>query len=67
MASLASQFHNRLGLLSSYVMRRSRVPGGPLTLAIESGNDVIFNFGDDDILTIRNVSEVQLTDDILVG
>ena len=36
MASLASQFHNRLGLLASYVLRRPRVPGGPLTLAIES-------------------------------
>jgi radical SAM protein with 4Fe4S-binding SPASM domain len=36
MASLASQFHNRLGLLASYVLRRPWVPGGPLTLAIES-------------------------------
>src|SRR5262245_35325129 len=36
MASLALQLHNRLGLLASYIRRRSRVPGGPLTLAIES-------------------------------
>ncbi|MBZ5498337.1 MAG: radical SAM protein [Acidobacteriia bacterium] len=28
--------HNRLGLLSSYLLKRARVPGGPLTLAIES-------------------------------
>ncbi len=27
---------NRLGLLGSYVFRKSRVPGGPLSLAIES-------------------------------
>jgi radical SAM protein with 4Fe4S-binding SPASM domain len=36
MASLVVQLRNRLGLLSSYVLRRTRVPGGPLTLAIES-------------------------------
>jgi radical SAM protein with 4Fe4S-binding SPASM domain len=36
MPLLSSQFRNRLGLLKSYVLRRSRVPGGPLTLAIES-------------------------------
>lgn len=36
MASLGSHFRNRLGLLKSYLLRRSYVPGGPLTLAIES-------------------------------
>jgi hypothetical protein len=36
MASFASQLRNRLGLLKSYVLRKPRVPGGPLTLAIES-------------------------------
>jgi radical SAM protein with 4Fe4S-binding SPASM domain len=36
MASFASQLQNRLALLKSYVLRRSRVSGGPLTLAIES-------------------------------
>ena len=36
MASFASQFRNRLGLLGSYIFRRPRVSGGPLTLAIES-------------------------------
>ena len=41
--------------------------GGVLNLAIERGNDVIFNFGDGDILTVRNISEGQLTDDILVA
>jgi radical SAM protein with 4Fe4S-binding SPASM domain len=33
---LSSQLRNRLGLLTSYLSRKSRVPGGPLTLAIES-------------------------------
>ena len=37
-----------------------------LDSAIERGNDVIFSFGGGDILTVSNVSEVQLTDDILV-
>ena len=36
MAALSSQLRNRLGLLKSYVTRTPRVPGGPLTLAIES-------------------------------
>lgn len=36
MSSFAGQFRNRLGLLKSYVLRRPIVPGGPLTLAIES-------------------------------
>ena len=36
MGALSSQFRNRLGLLKSYVGRNPRVPGGPLTLAIES-------------------------------
>lgn len=36
MSILSPQFRNRLGLLKSYVLRRSHVPGGPLTLAIES-------------------------------
>lgn len=36
MASFALQLRNRLGLLKSYVLRDSHVPGGPLTLAIES-------------------------------
>src|SRR5687767_6648685 len=36
MASLGSQIRNRFGLLKSYVFRESHVPGGPLTLAIES-------------------------------
>jgi radical SAM protein with 4Fe4S-binding SPASM domain len=36
MASLIAQTRNRLGLLKSYVLGRSHVPGGPLTLAIES-------------------------------
>ena len=36
MSSIAAQFHNRLGLLKSYLLRKSRVPGGPLSLAIES-------------------------------
>jgi radical SAM protein with 4Fe4S-binding SPASM domain len=36
MPFFSSQFRNRLGLLKSYVLRRSHVPGGPLTLAIES-------------------------------
>src|SRR5512139_4024452 len=29
-------FRNRLGLLKSYLLRRPQVPGGPLSLAIES-------------------------------
>ncbi len=36
MPSFSAQLRNRLGLLKSYVLRRSNVPGGPLTLAIES-------------------------------
>jgi radical SAM protein with 4Fe4S-binding SPASM domain len=36
MASFTSQVRNRLGLLTSYLLKRARVPGGPLTLAIES-------------------------------
>jgi radical SAM protein with 4Fe4S-binding SPASM domain len=36
MASFATRLRNRLGLLKSYVLRESHVPGGPLTLAIES-------------------------------
>jgi radical SAM protein with 4Fe4S-binding SPASM domain len=36
MSSIASQFRNRLGLLRSYLLRNPRVPGGPLSLAIES-------------------------------
>jgi radical SAM protein with 4Fe4S-binding SPASM domain len=36
MAFFALQLRNRLGLLKSYVLRDSHVPGGPLTLAIES-------------------------------
>ncbi len=36
MASFSAQFRNRLGLLMSYARRRSKVPGGPLSLAIES-------------------------------
>ncbi len=36
MASLSAQLRNRLGLLKSYLLRSSRVPGGPLSLAIES-------------------------------
>ncbi len=36
MALLSVQLRNRLGLLKSYVLRQSHVPGGPLTLAIES-------------------------------
>jgi radical SAM protein with 4Fe4S-binding SPASM domain len=36
MASFTSQVRNRLGLLTSYLRKRARVPGGPLTLAIES-------------------------------
>ncbi len=36
MASFSSQLRNRLGLLKSYVFRQAHVPGGPLTLAIES-------------------------------
>lgn len=36
MASFSTRFHNRLGLLKSYALRQARVPGGPLTLAIES-------------------------------
>jgi len=36
MRSFSSQFRNRLGLLQSYLLRKSRVPGGPLSLSIES-------------------------------
>jgi radical SAM protein with 4Fe4S-binding SPASM domain len=36
MASFALQLRNRLGLLKSYLLRDTRVRGGPLTLAIES-------------------------------
>lgn len=36
MASFAAQARNRMGLLASYLNRRAHVPGGPLTLAIES-------------------------------
>jgi radical SAM protein with 4Fe4S-binding SPASM domain len=36
MGSFYSQARNRLGLLKAYLLRRSHVPGGPLTLAIES-------------------------------
>lgn len=36
MASLRAHIQNRLGLLKSFVLKKSRVAGGPLTLAIES-------------------------------
>jgi radical SAM protein with 4Fe4S-binding SPASM domain len=36
MASLAPNVRNRLSLLRSYLLKRANVPGGPLTLAIES-------------------------------
>lgn len=36
MSSFSAQLRNRLGLLKSYVLRETRVDGGPLTLAIES-------------------------------
>lgn len=36
MASLAPNVRNRLNLLRSYLLKRATVPGGPLTLAIES-------------------------------
>jgi radical SAM protein with 4Fe4S-binding SPASM domain len=36
MRSVRSRVRNRLGLLGSYLAGGSRVPGGPLTLAIES-------------------------------
>ena len=36
MARFYAQARNRLGLLKSYLRREARVPGGPLTLAIES-------------------------------
>ncbi len=36
MPILSTQFRNRLGLLKSYILRQAHVPGGPLTLAIES-------------------------------
>jgi radical SAM protein with 4Fe4S-binding SPASM domain len=36
MAALSAQLRNRFGLLKSYLLRRSHVPGGPLSLAIES-------------------------------
>ncbi len=36
MASFWQQTRNRIGLLRSYLTRQARVPGGPLTLAIES-------------------------------
>lgn len=35
-AALSSRFGHRLRLLKSYLLRESRVPGGPLSLAIES-------------------------------
>jgi radical SAM protein with 4Fe4S-binding SPASM domain len=36
MASFLQQTQNRIGLLHSYLTRKAKVPGGPLTLAIES-------------------------------
>ncbi len=36
MPLFSSHFRNRIGLLTSYILRRTRVSGGPLTLAIES-------------------------------
>src|SRR5262245_29868778 len=36
MATFRSQVRNRLSLLRSYVLRETKVAGGPLTLAIES-------------------------------
>jgi radical SAM protein with 4Fe4S-binding SPASM domain len=36
MASFTLRVRNRLGLLTSYLLKRAHVPGGPLTLAIES-------------------------------
>jgi radical SAM protein with 4Fe4S-binding SPASM domain len=36
MTPVSAQMRNRLGLLWSYLGKRARVPGGPLTLAIES-------------------------------
>jgi radical SAM protein with 4Fe4S-binding SPASM domain len=36
MTSLKQQFRNRLGLLWSYLRKKTVVPGGPLSLAIES-------------------------------
>jgi radical SAM protein with 4Fe4S-binding SPASM domain len=36
MASFLGQARNRIGLLRSYLRKQARVPGGPLTLAIES-------------------------------
>jgi len=36
MTLISPRFRNRIGLLKSYMQRRTRVPGGPLSLAIES-------------------------------
>jgi radical SAM protein with 4Fe4S-binding SPASM domain len=36
MKLLSPRFRNRIGLLNSYLLRRTHVPGGPLSLAIES-------------------------------
>jgi len=36
MALIPVHFRNRLGLLKSYLMKQTRVPGGPLSLSIES-------------------------------
>ncbi len=33
---MLSRIRNRMGLLTSFLLKRARVPGGPLTLAIES-------------------------------
>lgn len=36
MTLFSPRFRNRVGLLKSYLLRRTHVPGGPLSLAIES-------------------------------
>ena len=36
MTLIFPRFRNRIGLLKSYLQRRTHVPGGPLSLAIES-------------------------------
>jgi len=36
MNPFSPRFRNRIGLLKSYLLRRTHVPGGPLSLAIES-------------------------------
>jgi len=36
MTLFSPRFRNRIGLLKSYLLRRTHVPGGPLSLAIES-------------------------------